>query len=399
MAGRRICDDSFMHTMDTGNSHLQLINMMEQHSMDAEHKHILLENHLFLESIHNIPVMPFVTKVSFMDSIIKNGSILRFKQWCPNVAELTFFRTRFSRSVYQDFASTMLDDDDIMPSVKTLTFHFKNSFSEFGYFPEEMHEKFPSLEEFKLILDTMDHECDFEPRWNVDAPYRLTYFQNLRKFSLATLCTIDETDRIFENMNICNSKLEKLSCFGVHMSRDNIHWISSCRRLSELTLNCDFLDGDDLSELKGMESLSQFKLTVEKIEWDAIKIVEFVQSNQQLIRISIVCGQESKKIEFDDNFKMACDQLTRDRSELSIKFAFNTCHETQLIMITKDGFVETHVPRVDGDSDDNESSIDENDTDIDEETTTSEKSGIASYDEDEYDDQEPETDSNAGKNE
>lgn len=163
MAGRRYGDYSFQHMGDTGNSYSQLINMMRQHCMDAEHKHVLLGNHLFEQPIHNLPVMPFVTKITFLDSVIKNGSILLFQQWCPNVTELTFFRTEFARSVYEDFASTMLDVDDIMPGVKVLTFHFMNSFEKFGSFCEEIYEKFPSLEEFKLILDTTDHESDFEP--------------------------------------------------------------------------------------------------------------------------------------------------------------------------------------------------------------------------------------------
>lgn len=88
--------------------------------------------------------------------------------------------------------------------------------------------------------------------------------------------------------------------------------------MRELILDCGLLEEDDLNELKGMQSLSRFKLTVEKIEWDPMNIVEFVRSNQQLVCISIIYGPESKEIEFGNDFKMACVQLTRDRSDLSI---------------------------------------------------------------------------------
>lgn len=343
--------------------------------MDAEHKHVLLGNHLFEQPIHNFPVMPFVTKITFLDSVIKNGSILHF-------------RTKFARSVYEDFASTMLDVDDIMPGVKVLTFHFKNSFEKFGSFCEEIYEKFPSLEEFKLILDTTDHESDFEPTWDVDTTYQPTYFKNLVKFSLATFCDIGETDRIFENMDICNAQLEELSCLGVHMSQDNLQWISRCRRLRELTLKCEFLKEDDMNELKGMQSLSQFKLIVAEIEWDPMQIIDFIQSNLQLIHFSIICGPESKKIEFDNDFKMAFDQLTQDRGELLFKLTFNKRGEKQTIKITKDGFVETHVPRADDDSDDDDddSSFDGDDTDIDEEEA-SDNSGNNSIVDDDDDDE------------
>lgn len=140
---------------------------MRQHSMDGEHKLVLLENQLFQNPIDNLPVMPFVTKVKSMDSIITNGSIF-FKQWCPNVTELILS--------FGDFASIMLGNGDVMSGVKVLTFHFRNSFNEFGDFLEEMHENFPSLEKFKLILDTMDCDSDCEPTWDVDAPYQPLYF-------------------------------------------------------------------------------------------------------------------------------------------------------------------------------------------------------------------------------
>lgn len=185
--------------------------------MDAEHKHVLLRNHLFLKPIHNLPVMPFVEKVTFMDTVVKNGSILRFKQWCPNVTELAFIRVQFSRPVYENFASTMMDDEDIMPDVSKLIFHFQNSWALFAHFPEEMDEKFPSLEELKLILDTIDYESGFEPM-DFDASYIPMNLKNLRKFSLAAFGDINKTDRIFESMNICNAKLEELSCVGVLMS-------------------------------------------------------------------------------------------------------------------------------------------------------------------------------------
>lgn len=368
MAGRRYGDDSLLHAVDTDSSHLQLYHMMSQHSTDVEHKHILLSNHMFLKPIRNLPVMPFVEKVTFMDTVVKNGSILRFKQWCPNVTELAFIRVQFSRPVYESFASTMMDDDDIMAGVKKLIFHFQNSWVLFGHFPEEMNEKFPSLEEFKLIVDTMDYESGFE-RMDLDASHQLIYFKNLRKFSLAALGDVNETDRIFETMNICGAKLEELSCFGVLMSQCNLQWIQRCQQLREVTIDCGEFGEDKISELKGMQCLARFKLMVEEIECDAMQIIH-VQSNLQLNRVSITCGPESKIFEFDhddDDFKMALDQLTRDRSELSINITFNKPSEKQSIKISKEGIVQTHVPRHEDDTDDDndDSSLDGSDTETD----------------------------------
>lgn len=368
MASRRYGDDSMMHIIDADDSHTQLINMMNQHSTDIEHKHLLLQNHFFLKPIHNLPVMPFVEKVTFMDTVIKNGSILRFKQWCPNVSELAFIRAPFSRPVFESFASTTTDDDNIMPGVKKLIFHYTNSWDMFGYFPEEMDEKFPSLDELKLILDTLEYEIDFDPMMiDADASHQPMYFKSLRKFSLATFCNVGETDRIFENMGICNAKLEELLFVGVCMSKSNLQWISNCCRLRELTLDCDVFVGDEFKELKEMQSLTNFELIVEEIKCDAMQIIEFVRNNQQLNRVSIKCGPESKAIEIDDDFKVAFDQLICDRSELSINIVFNKPFEQQSIKITKEGIVETHVLRHEDDSDndgDDSSSFDGSDIDI-----------------------------------
>lgn len=364
MAGRRYGDDSLMHAVDTDSSNLQLYNMMNQYSTDVEHKHILLRDQMFLKPIRNLPVMQFVEKVTFMDTVVKNGSILRFKQWCPNVSELAFIRVQFSRTVYESFASTMIDDDDIMAGVKKLIFHFQNSWDLFGRFPEEMDEKFPSLEEFKLILDTMDYESGFE-LMDFDVSHHPIYFKNLRKFSLAAFGDINETDRIFENMNICGVKLEELSCFGVLMSQCNLQWINRCRQLREVTIDCGAFGEGEINELKGMQCLARFKLIVEEIECDAMEIISFVQCNLQLNRVSITCGPESKNIEFGDDFKTALDQLTRDRSDLSINITFNKPSEKQSIKITKEGVVQTHVPRHEEDTDDDGSSFNGNETETD----------------------------------
>lgn len=351
---RRNAARNFMsqHTVETGNSHSDLINMMRRHSTNTEHPHFCLANHLFDKPIHNLPVMPFITKVSFLDTTIKNGSILRFKKWCPNVNELAFVCVRFSHSAYEKFLSPLMDDDDVMPGVKKLTFSFNNWWCMFGNLAEELDGKFPSLEDFTLILDTTDDESGYEPTWDVDAPYQPMYFKNLRKFSLFTFCGIDEAVRIFENMDMCNAKLEELSFTGMILSPDNIRWISSCRKLRKLTLKFDFIEESDMNELKAMQSLTLFKLIVDEMEWEPMQIIEFVRSNQHVKLVSIICGPKCKKLKFGDDFKAAFDQLARDRNDLSIKLTYNKHRERQIIKITKEGIVASRVPRAADDSDD-----------------------------------------------
>lgn len=362
MGGRQSIDDSLVHIAETGVTRAQLVNMMRQRSTDAEHKHLLLCNHSFKKPMPDLPIMPFITHVALIDSVIKNDSILRFNQWCPNVNELTFIRVRLSRSVYEKFASIMIDDDDVMPHVKVFTFHFKDSWDTFGYFVEAMDEKFPSLEEFKLILDTSKHESDLEPTWDVYAPYHPTYFKHLRKLTLLACCNIGESDRILENLDICNGMLEELSFTCVLMTHDNLQWINSCRGLCKLTLECENLDGNDMNELKGMPNLACIKLIVGSIKWQPMEIIEFIRNNQQLLSVSIICGPDNGTVAFDDDFKDAFYALCveSNRNELSVTFTFNKRQGKEYIKITKFDIVETHVPRDSpSDSDDDIASSDE----------------------------------------
>lgn len=107
----------------------------------------------------------------------------------------------------------------------------------------ETDENFPSLEQCQLILDTNEHECDAEPTWNVNAPYQPAYFKNFRSFSLFAF---NKTDRIFENMNMCNAKLEELS------------FISNRQKLCQLSIE----DGD-MNALKGLKVM-QMKMNMFK---------------------------------------------------------------------------------------------------------------------------------------
>lgn len=139
--------------------------------------------------------------------------------------------------------------------------------------------------------------------------------------------------------------------------------------MREVTIDCGTFGEDEIKELKEMQSLARFKLVVEEIKCDAMQIISFVQSNLQLNHVSIICGPESQYLEFDDDFKSVLHQMNCDRSELSINITFNKPSEKQSINITKEGIVETHVPRYDeDDTDDDDSSIVDDDVDAKDDT-------------------------------
>lgn len=311
----------------------------------SAYENIVLANMEFKKKIKNLPVLPGVTQISFIDSIIKNYDILGFNQWCPNVTELAFVRTHISQSVFHHFIS-----EDELPAVKTFTYSFESTMEMFGYFIEEMDVKLPSLESLTLILNTSDDLENFEPMWDDEAPYESTYFENLTKLSLTAFG--DEGDRVFDYMNISNEKLEELEFKGFWLTKDNLKWIKNCKQLSKLTLGCKCLEGKDLMKnLKGMEKLKEVHLDIGSIDWTPMKMIEFFRNNKQLKMISIECERNNKEFKFDDEFKKMFDELAQQRDEMLIEVTFGKDDGMRQLKISKESFEEKE-PLVELESDD-----------------------------------------------
>ncbi|XP_055300672.1 uncharacterized protein LOC129567612 [Sitodiplosis mosellana] len=321
-----------------------LLSSLKRNGTTSEN--IVLAKMKFDKPIANLPVLPGVLKVSFLDSVIKNDSILQFNQWCPNVAELAFIRVKFSERAYENFTN----GGNTLPTVKSLTFHFKYDMEGFGYFIQEMDEKLPSLENLALILVAADSD-EYEPMWDDEQPYEPIYFKNLKKLSLIAFG--DEGDRVFDYMDISNEKLEELSFTAMGFTKDNLKWIKCCEQLNKLTLGCPSLEGNDLKLLKGMKSLKELHLEIGSIEWTPKKMIEIMRNNGQLKLLSIECERNNKQLTFDDEFKKLFDALVQKRGDATIKVTFGSGKSMRQMTISEEGFDET-TPLVEAESDDEE---------------------------------------------
>lgn len=344
----------------------------------SAYDHIMLDKLEFKKLLKNLPVLPSVTKVSFIDSVIKNYSILQFNQWCPNVNELIFLQTRISQSVFDHFTS-----EDILPAVKTLTYSFEDTMEMFGHFIQKMDVKLPSLESLTLTFKADNHNI-FEPTWDNEAPYQSTYFINLKKLSFTSFG--DEGDRIFDYLDISNEKLEELIFTGVWLTRENLKWFKRCKQLSKLTLRYACLEGKDLMKhLKGMEKLEELHFDIDSIDWAPMKLIEFFRNNGQLKMISIVCRSNNKELKFDDEFQKMFEELSQQRDEMMIMVTFGQGEGMRQLKISKEGF-EEKLPLVELDSDVEDEEFD----------SYSEDDSMSS---DDYDDDDDETDSSSEEEE
>lgn len=309
----------------------------------SAYEHHVLAKMKFNKSIKNMPVLPGVTRLSILDSEIKNYSILRFDQWCPNVTELAFIRVKLSERVYEIFTG----GEHKLPAVKSLTYHFEGYMETFGDFIGEMDEKFPSLESLTLILIASDPE-ELEPMWDDEKPYDPIYFQNLKKLSLTAYG--DEGDRVFDYMDISNENLEELSFTGMYFTKDNLKWIKGCEKVSKLTLGCPCLEEGDLKPLKGMQNLEELHLDVDKIEMTPNEMIEIIRKNGQLKLLSIKCEHNNKLMKFDDEFKKRFDALVEKRGNVVMKVTFGSGDTMRQMTISESGLDEI-TPLVDVDTD------------------------------------------------
>lgn len=322
----------------------QLMNVLRH---DSSRKRIVLANMSFGKTIKNFAMLSDAQSLSFVNSTIKNYSILKFDQWCPNITELSFLGVEFSRRAF-DF---LVEPYYPTPAIKSFTFDFKDTMEMFSNFLGEIDEKFPELESLTLVFTGTDPEGYF--MWDDQSPYQPMFFEDLKKLSLAAFG--DGADRIFDYMSICNTCLEELEFIGFWLTEENGKWIKRCPELIKLTIGLPGLEGYHLKYLKNMKKLQELHLNVGSIECGPMKMVEFFRKNKELKMISIECKRNNKELTFDDVFKKEFEKLAQEREQVTIKATFGIGCEQALrhMKITKEGFEET-MPLIDEDDSDTE---------------------------------------------
>ncbi|XP_031625486.1 uncharacterized protein LOC116342125 [Contarinia nasturtii] len=326
--------------------------------VDADDQRIVLKQMNFSKPIKNLPIVRGIQAVTFIDSFIKNDSILRFNDWCPNVTELAFFRVKFSESVYEEFADS-LGSEDQFPAVKTFTFDYKNYMEGLDDFLEAMDKKFPALESLTLFVDVADDLDSFEPMWDTEFSHLPEFFENLKTLSLT--CFFDEGDRIFDFIGIHNEKLEELSFTSMLFTKDNQNWTKNCPQLRKLALKCCYItNGKELKHLKGMDKLEELHLSMRKIEWDPKNMIEFIRNIGQGLKVlSIDCERNNKQFKFDDEFKNLFNVLAEERADMVIKVQFGSDEPKRCLEISRGCCSETSPGDLDDDSDDDSEDDDE----------------------------------------
>lgn len=233
-------------------------------------------------------LFPLLSKLIFNNCRIKDGQLLQFNEWCPNITELVFFSVTFTDEVYNAFIS----NEHALVHVESLDFNFITGIKLSREFLAAIDKKFPSLESLNLTsVPTNLSRLIYEP----------LYFQNIRKLSLSMSGSSD-VSTVFDFLAVSNQGLEELEFKCQTIPGKLLKWIESCKKLKKLTLNCwDLVLERDLHNLEELPWLEEIKLNVEHHRWNAEQMIGFASKHPRLQLIDIQSERTHDEMDFDDD--------------------------------------------------------------------------------------------------
>lgn len=271
--------------------------------------------------IDNLSVKPsqfqLLEKLIFHGSQIRDATLLRFNEWCPNVSQLVFYMSKLSNDAYNAFIST----EHPLSQVKSLAFHFRAGMKMSREFLAAIDKKFPSLENLYLLSVAGDFGV------NDDSPCEALYLKKLKYLSVDVSSSTRDSNgvsELFDSMSISNQTLEGLEFNGKTFPEKMIKWIESCKKLNKLTLVCSKLCERELNRMMEMPNLTDLKLEVESYGWNAADMLEFAKTHPKLITIAIQSDRSVIAKDFDiiGATKKHFDTLAKQRGKLMFRVEY-----------------------------------------------------------------------------
>ncbi|XP_037039150.1 uncharacterized protein LOC119076477 [Bradysia coprophila] len=269
-------------------------------------------------------------EVTFDLCTIKNESILRFCEWCPNLTTLKFDEgVEVSEPAYASFKSS----EQKLIQVKSLSIDFKGSSMKLTRdLLEALDRQFPSLETLQIAMDASDSftKNEFKEK------YEPLYFKNLKSFAVHSF--VNNIERLFDYMAVSNVELTEFSFTGMFVTDELVDWIKSCTNLSKLTVDSHMLNKNKIAAVKDMQRLKKWTLSTKRLLWKAEDVIRIARANPHVDTLAIDSDYGNDDMEFGEKYKQMFADLAKERKDLAIKVFFH--EEGREINISAHGFSE-----------------------------------------------------------
>lgn len=295
-----------------------------------------------------LQMFPLLSKIVFCWSQIGDDSVLRFKDWCPNITTLVFHSTRLSDDAYTELCST----EHLFPHIKVFAFHFAFDTESDRVFLAAMDTKFPSIESLNLTFEREESFIADDCRVLVE---RL-FFKNLKKLWIFSFG--EHIEYLFEYLAISNKKLKELTFNGLMVPDKCLEWIQDCKKLSKLTFDCPFLIENDLNDFEVMPLLREVRLEVKQFHWQPEEMMEFIRKQPRLKVLDIDSDRKNSEMQYGQDFKKMFDDLVKQRKKLLIKAVFH--QGSRQIKFSEKGFKETKMYATSSDDESDDKNINNN---------------------------------------
>ncbi|KAG4078353.1 hypothetical protein HA402_013063 [Bradysia odoriphaga] len=269
-------------------------------------------------------------EVTFDSCIIKNESILRFCQWCPNLTTLKFDEdVEVSEPAYASFKSS----DQKLIQVKTLSIDFKGSSMKLTRdLLQAFDRQFPSLETLQIAMDARDSFSKSE----LKEKYEPLYFKNLKSFAVHSFGY--HIEKLFDYMAVSNVELTGFSFTGMFVTDELVDWIKSCTNLIKLTVDCHLMNKNKIAGVTDMQRLKEWTLSTKRLMWKAEDVIRIARANPNVDLLAIDSDYGNDDMKFGEKYKKMFADLVKERKELAIKVFFH--EEGREINISAQGFSE-----------------------------------------------------------
>lgn len=301
-------------------------------------------------SADELNVFPKLSELEFKNCKIESDSILRFKDWCPNITKLEISQSSLSRAAFVELTST----ERCYPCIKSVHLNLKGkSGQKIGQKMASLNKKFPSLESLNF---------KFGEKQNFDFPNQPneSYFKHLKTLSLCAYGDDDNDsiDKMFDYAKISTTKLVNFTLISQIVPDTFYEWIENSAKLEKLQLHCRYLCEYELYRLKTMPKLKELRLKMRTLHWDPKQMMELVSKQSQLKLLHIESQRNNPKIQYGEDFRTMFNDLLKQRRKMKINVEF--ADVGRVILYSEKMFCERFVDESDdGSKDDSEGDSDD----------------------------------------